>query len=83
MGFWKKLFGKKEEEIKEDSGISPAQPSQPTTNLPNQREFLNETCSLCGGVIGTDKRKKVGGKIFHKKCFKEQYNQFKNQGKVY
>ena len=86
MGFFKKLFRleKKEETVQEvdskQEEITP--PSQPIVEEP-QREFLNITCELCGKIIGTDRRKKAGGKLFHKSCFKEKYSQLRDQGKVF
>lgn len=91
MGFFKRLLGleKKEEIVKEE--VKEELPTDNgerehveiiTTEEP-QREFLNITCELCGKIIGTDKRKKAGGKLFHKSCFKEKYSQLRDQGKVF
>jgi len=80
MGFWKRWFGKKDETRVEEVLQSP--PPKVSTISPTTREFLIEKCDLCGVTIGQEKRRKVGGKIFHKKCFKEQYNQLKSQGKA-
>jgi formylmethanofuran dehydrogenase subunit E len=82
MGFWKRWFGlEKKEEIKVESDkqiISTEIPIIPQV----EREFLNKKCELCGNIIGIEKRKKAGGKLFHKKCFREQYNQMKDRGRV-
>ena len=82
MGFWKRWFRKKEETKTEEVVQPPILSTGVSTISPTTREFLIEKCSLCGVTIGQEKRKKAGGKLFHKKCFKEQYNQLKSQGKA-
>ena len=79
MGFLKRLFGldKSKEEPIINSDISKLIIAQP------QREFIDAKCEICQQVIGQERKKKLAGKLYHRKCFREQYNKLKQQGRIF
>ena len=88
MSFWKKLFGKKETSVieisKEPIDSVPQDQAQATPALPQpEREFLDIKCDICNNIIGKDKRRKAGGKVYHKSCFQQQYHKLRSQGKAF
>lgn len=85
MGFFKRLFGLEKEEIKENqqtNSEAAATEIQTSQIPPTQREYLNIKCELCHEDIGSEKRRKVAGKLCHKRCIKEHYNRMREQGKA-
>lgn len=85
MSFLKRLFGlkKKEEPISPEVNISQdSVPEDSVQSNTHKKEFLHDNCYICNGVIGYEKRKRIAGKLWHKKCFREQYKKMKAQGKA-
>ncbi len=77
MGLLKRWFGR-EETIEPTPHITITREITST-----KREYLSQSCGLCNKEIGYEKRKKLGGRGFHKSCYKDQYRKLKAQGKAF
>lgn len=90
MGFWSKIkevFSKKEEvkeELPKEENNEPQLTGERQIFQEGQhkREYLEDLCEFCKEPIGDARRKRISGKIMHKKCFKEHYNKLRNAGKI-
>lgn len=72
MGFLKRLFGLDKKET-EDNPVQEV--------LVNQEEgFCDKECELCLKIIALDRYKKIQGKYYHKKCWKDKVKEVKQQG---
>ena len=72
MGFFARLFGKKEEKKEETVQSLPIQ------DVHASREYKDNLCGLCGIPIGIDKWKKMNDVFLHKKCFKQKIREVSN-----
>lgn len=66
MGFFGNLFKRKTESTEETHEVPSA------VNSETGRRFMQEQCSLCSELIGTEKWKRTQSVYFHKKCFKKE-----------
>lgn len=95
MGFWKNLFGKKEEKdnSKDINDLIVSETGEKINNkevhVLEKRTYIDKPCEICQvkdsiklGEIGYEKWTKKQGKYFHRSCFKKTEVLAKQQGRI-